>query len=99
MTADQLAGLGRLFGERRVLTDDAALQRYGRDETEDLWFAPGAVLLAESVPEVAALVRFAAGKLLPLTPPGPVTGLPAGPLPLHGGLVLSLDGMNRIGVL
>src|SRR5688572_16713924 len=96
MTADQLAGLGRLLGERRVLTDAAALQRYGRDETEDLWFAPGAVVLAESVDEVAALVRFAAVERLPVTPRGAGTGLSGGALPVHGGIVLSLERMNRI---
>src|SRR5688572_26783943 len=96
MTADQLAGLARLFGERRVLTDAGALERYGRDETEDLWFAPGAVVLPESVDEVAALLRFAAAERLPVTPRGAGTGLSGGALPVHGGVVLSLERMSRI---
>ncbi len=96
MTADQLGALRRLFGDGRVLSDDAARQRYGRDETEDLWFEPGAVFLPESAAEVAALLRYASAERLPVTPRGAGTGLSGGALPVRGGIVLSLEKMDRI---
>jgi glycolate oxidase len=96
LTPSQAQRLRERLGAERVLTEPAAIERYGRDETEDLWFAPAAVVLPSSVEEVAAALRFASAERLPVTPRGAGTGLSGGALPVAGGIVLSLERLNRI---
>src|SRR3990167_1336393 len=85
-----------LVGNDAVRTDEGARERYGRDETENLYFPPEAVLLPETVPEVSAILAFAHGERIPVTPRGAGTGLSGGALPVRGGIVLSLERLNRI---
>jgi glycolate oxidase len=91
-----LAALLRILGDSGLRSDDAALDAYGRDETEDLLFRPAAVALPESTAQVAAVLRLAASERIPVTPRGAGTGLSGGALPVRGGLVLTLERMNRI---
>lgn len=91
-----LEHLAAIVGTANLRTDDDARERYGHDETETLSFPPAAVLLPGSTAEVAAILRLAHEELLPVTPRGAGTGLSGGALPVHGGLVLSVERMNHI---
>ena len=65
----------------------------------DKWFArsqPEAVALPRSTASVATLLRFASEHGIPVTPRGAGHGYVGGCVPVRGGLVLSLDRMNRI---
>jgi len=84
------------LGEDGLRTDEAALEGYGRDETEDLHFPPAAVALPRAVDEVRALLAFAHRERLAVTPRGAGTGLSGGALPVRGGLVLSVERLDRI---
>lgn len=90
------ARLIAILGEHGFTDDPAALEKYGRDETEDLLFPPTAVALPENAQQVAALLRVASAARLPVTPRGAGTGLSGGALPVAGGIALSLERLNRV---
>jgi glycolate oxidase len=57
---------------------------------------PLAVVRPGSTAEVAAVVKMAGPRGIPLTPRGSGTGLSGGCTPVEGGLVVSFERMNRI---
>ncbi|MBM3165615.1 MAG: FAD-binding protein [Bacteroidetes bacterium] len=72
------------------------LLEYGHDETEDFVFPPELVVLPSTAEEVADIVRYCYQNDIPVTPAGARTGLSGGCLPLHGGVLLSMEKFNRI---
>ena len=73
----------------------ATLARYAGDK----WFAthqPDAVALPRSTKSVSAILRFANKHGIPVTARGAGYGYVGGCVPLHGGIVISLERMNRI---
>ncbi len=72
------------------------LEPYGRDETEDLFFAPDVVVLPRERDAVSRIVRLAWEQGVPVTARGGGTGLSGGALPVRGGIVLGLDRLDRI---
>lgn len=90
------AELKRLLPPDRFRDDPEALRKYGSDETEDLHFPPDLVVLPRSAEEVSRALAFCNDRRIPVTPRGAGTGLSGGALPVHGGVVLSLEEMDRI---
>lgn len=92
--ARPLAALKKLLpGEIKL--DAATLKEYAGDK----WFAshlPDAVALPRSTKSVATILRFANQHNIPVTARGAGHGYVGGCVPLHGGIVLSLERMNRI---
>ncbi len=88
--------LATILGSEGLRTDDLARQRYGRDETEDLYFPPQAVALPSTPEQVAAVMRLASELRLPVTPRGAGTGLSGGALPIFGGICLSVERLNKV---
>ncbi|KAB2648805.1 MAG: FAD-binding protein [Verrucomicrobia bacterium] len=73
----------------------ATLSRYSGDK----WFAthlPDAVALPRSTKSVATILRFANKHGIPVTARGAGHGYVGGCVPLRGGIVISLERMNRI---
>lgn len=68
---------------------------YDRDASE-LRAMPDLVVLPESVGQVQALMRLATAHRFPVIPRGGGTGLAGGCLALSGGVVLSVERMNRV---
>jgi glycolate oxidase len=65
----------------------------------DKWFAahqPDAVALPRSTKSVATVLRFANQNKIPVTARGGGYGYVGGCVPIHGGIVLSLERMNHI---
>jgi glycolate oxidase len=84
-------------GGAEVLTDPGDLARYAHDDAEWADFAdPVAVVLAESIEQVAATVRFAAASGLHVVARGAGTGLSGGANATARSIVLSLERMTRI---
>ncbi len=84
-----------IVGREHVLTDDESRRTYGMDAlkrgaTADVVVRPG------STSEVAAIVRLCAETRTPLVPRGAGTGYTGGAVPVRGGVVLSLERLNRI---
>src|SRR5437016_793497 len=91
----QLSKLKGVLSAGEVSFAPAVLSRYAGDK----WFAahqPDAVALPRSTEGVSAVLRFANRHRIPVTPRGAGFGYVGGCVPLRGGIVLSLERMNRI---
>jgi glycolate oxidase len=87
--------LRRLLGPRQVLADPAKLAAYAGDK----WFAarrPDLVVLPRHTNDVSRLLRHASRHRLPVTPRGAGHGYVGGCVPARGGIVVSLERMNRV---
>ena len=85
-----------VVGQRHVLTVDDDKEPYSRDETLHQKFMPAAVVKPGNTAEVSAIMGLASAEKIPVTPRGAGTGLSGGALPVYGGIVLSLERLNRI---
>ncbi|PYK30466.1 MAG: FAD/FMN-containing dehydrogenase, partial [Verrucomicrobia bacterium] len=93
--ASALAALARLLKPGELRCEEAVRQKY----TGDKWFAahiPDAVALPRSAETVSKILRFASAKRIPVTPRGAGFGYVGGCVPSRGGIVLSVERMNRI---
>jgi len=89
-----VVGPANVLTAQRVEADVYA--DYGRDHTEDLEFAPDVVLRPGTAEEVAAIMGLCHAAGVPVTARGAGTGLSGGALPIHHGVVLSTERLNRI---
>ena len=99
VTSEVVEELGQIVGARYVVFGDAdQLQAYSHDEVPDPAYAhmPEAVVRPGSADEVAAVMKLANRRRIPVTPRGAGSGLSGGAVPIFGGIVLALDRMNRI---
>lgn len=94
LTTEDLQKFKEIVGEAYVLEED--FEAYASDATEKLEFYPDVVLKPANVQEVAAIVKHCHDNLLPITPRGAGTGLTGGALPIKGGVVISVERLNRI---
>ena len=91
-----LALLTEIVGAKNVLTGDER-ENYSRDETLGLKpVLPEVVVKPGDAESVARIFKLANDRKIPVTPRGGGTGISGGAVPVYGGIVLSLDRMNRI---
>lgn len=88
--------LERRLGPSRYLAGREACERYARDESEAEPSTPDAVVLAESVDDVAAALAVASEAGVPITPRAAGTGRTGGAVPVAGGIVLCTLGMATV---
>ncbi|UCB46455.1 MAG: FAD-binding oxidoreductase [Spirochaetota bacterium] len=90
--------LARIVGERWVITDQEKLEEYSHDETPKEQYArmPEVVVKPADAKEVSQVVKLANKKLIPITPRGAGSGLSGGAIPQFGGIVMSMERMNRV---
>jgi len=91
--------LRQIVGQRYVIFDNAdALEPFSHDEIPDRHYAhmPEVVVRPRSADEIAAIMKLANREMIPVTPRGAGSGLSGGAVPVHGGIVLSVDRMNSI---
>lgn len=91
--------LRRIVGGRFVLSgDEEKLEPFSHDEVteEEYHHRPEVVVRPESAAEIAEIMRLANRERIPVTPRGGGSGLSGGAVPIHGGIVLFTDRMNRI---
>ncbi|QKV95056.1 FAD-binding protein [Streptomyces sp. NA02950] len=88
--------LAAIVGDAHVRVDDGALAAYARDATPLFHARPQAVVLPGSTEEVAAVLRYATDRGVPVVPRGAGSNLCAGTVPLSGGVVLVLTRLDRI---
>ncbi len=93
---EHIQELKRICGDKYVRLDSDAKEKYGRDETENLHFNPEVVVLPSTSKEISAVVSLCNQYGFPITARGAGTGLSGGALPIFGGVVLSLERMNKI---
>ena len=85
-----------IVGAPFLLTDAESVAKYGRDETENLFYAPQVIVKPRTPQEISALLKICNQYLIPVTPRGAGTGLTGGALPNFGGLVISMERFNSI---
>jgi len=89
--------LRTIVGEENVLVGDYIPKEYARDEALTVESClPEVVVKPVSVEEVAKILRLANEKRIPVTPRGGGTGLCGGCVAVSGGILLSIERMNRI---
>jgi glycolate oxidase len=92
-TLQQLRGI---LGDGNLLTPPDDLDAYAHDEVAELWHLPEAVARVQTTEQVSEILKLAQIKRFPVTPRGAGQGLSGGSVPVFGGLVLSLEKMDKI---
>jgi len=87
-----------IVGRDNVFSDPEKAVDYGHDEfsLKEIAHEPDLVAKPRMTEEVAAVLRIANARGIPVTPRGGATGLCGGCVPVRGGIVLSLERMNRV---
>jgi glycolate oxidase len=84
-----------IVGATFVLRDDASRQRYGADALQ-IGHPADVVLLPATTAEVASVARVCNDHRVPLVVRGAGTGYTGGAVPVHGGVVMSMERFDRI---
>jgi glycolate oxidase len=84
------------IGAEYVYQDEATLKKYSVDETVDAFFLPEIVLKPIAAEEISKILSYCNQHKIPVSPRAAGTGLSANSLPVHGGVTLSVERMNRI---
>lgn len=88
--------LKQIIDEEDIFLDEENLEKYGRDETEDLVFKPEIVLKPKTVLQISEIMKLANAHKLPVTVRGAGTGLSGGALPILGGIIISMERFKHI---
>lgn len=91
--------LRALLPDSQVVAAPAELRTFAYDASFMTQLAPQApdvAVIAGSEDDVCALMRYAAERGIPVTPRGAASGQAAGSVALEGGIVLSLNALNRV---
>lgn len=89
----------QLLDPSLVTVEPQDLQKYGQDETEDFVFEPDVVVRPETVDQVSRLMAYCNKHQVIVTPRGAGTGLSGASLPIHKGVLLSMERFNKILVI
>lgn len=86
------------MGTANIVQDSEKLQDYSHDEFSlpEITHLPEVVVKPQTTSQVAEILRLANQEQIPVTPRGGATGLCGGCVPSLGGILLSLEKMNRI---
>lgn len=85
-----------IVGPENVVRDEQQRLDYSHDETEDYSFLPDVVLKPGTTEEISAILKLCNEHSVPVTPRGGGTGLSGGALPIHKGVVISMERFNKI---
>jgi len=88
--------LREIVGAQHLLTGKEQMEDYSHDENPNFFARPEAVAKPASAGEISQLLLLANRERFPVVARGSGTGVTGGALPLFGGLVISLERMNRI---
>ncbi|MDY4224904.1 MAG: FAD-binding oxidoreductase [Candidatus Limivicinus sp.] len=91
-----LEAIKEIVGESRFFTADAIGADYCHDECPGVTGTPDAVVEIASTEQAAAVIKLCAEAGVPVTVRGAGTGQAGGSVPVEGGVVLSLKGMDQI---
>ena len=86
----------RLVGDARVSASESVLDQHGGDLSYHAPRRPDAVVYANSTVEVAALLRWANERRVPVVAFGAGTSLEGHVIPVRGGISLDLTRMDRV---
>lgn len=98
VTPEIIRELEGIAGPRNVIYDEERMQPYSHDETpaEQFSHMPGVVVKPINTQQIVKIVKLAVEHLIPVTPRGAGTGLSGGAIPIYGGILLSVEKMNKV---
>lgn len=96
LTPELIQTLRSIVGDNGILLDHSDLEKYSHDETEDLSYMPEVVIMPANTEQVSQILRFCNQESIPVTPRAGGTGLSGGALPVYGGVLLTVEKMNKI---
>ncbi|MBA7645002.1 putative FAD-linked oxidoreductase [subsurface metagenome] len=97
VTREIIEELTAIVGKRNITTDKSEMEGYSSDEAPLAKRRfPQVVVKPADGGSVASVLALANKKRIPVTPRGAGTGLSGGCIPIYGGILLSLERMNRI---
>ena len=91
--------LAKIVGDKYVIHGDAEkLEAYSHDEIAEAKYAhmPDVAVKPTNAEEISAIMKLANREQIPVTPRGAGSGLSGGAVPVHGGIVLLFDRMNKV---
>jgi glycolate oxidase len=93
-----LEELEKIVGPENMLIDRETMVDYSHDEfsLSDISEFPEVVIKPASARETGEVLRLANERNIPVTPRGGASGLCGGCVPTFGGILLSMEKMNRI---
>ena len=96
VTKDILHRLETIVGSDNILLNKETISEYAHDESSIEPHFPEVVVRVKDTNEVSQILNLAKEEKVPVTPRGGGTGLTGGSIPIYGGILLSLEKMNRI---
>jgi glycolate oxidase len=99
VTQEIVFKLQSIVGQKNIIFQDfERMLDYSHDEVADPGYAhmPEVVVKPRSAKEISDVMKLANRYHIPVTPRGGGTGLSCGAVPVYGGMVLSVERMNRI---
>lgn len=99
LTPSVVASLADICGREHVITgDEHTLRKYSHDQVPGEKYAhmPEVVVKPENTAQIAQIMRLANAERIPVTPRAAGSGLSGGAVPIYGGILLSVERMNRV---
>ncbi len=99
ITAEIASRLQKIVGSEHIIFNNAdKMEPYSHDEIYEPGYTnmPEVVVKPVSAAEISRILQFANDEMIPVTPRGAGSGLSGGAVPVCGGILLSLERMNRI---
>ena len=97
LTKDDIAFLqNAVAADGKVVPREEIHDDYSHDEMGSVRHFPDVLVEVTSAAQIAAILRYANERCLPVTPRGQGTGLVGASVALYGGIMLSTTRMNRI---
>ncbi len=96
ITEKTICELKEIVGESNIIVEKNDMDKYAHDEVPNLLYYPDVVVFTQTTEQVSQIMKLADKELIPVTPRGTGTGLSGGALPIHRGILLSLEKMNKI---
>lgn len=96
VTSNIIASLTEIVGGKNILVGEGK-ENYSRDEAPRLKpISPDVVIMPADTESVSKIMKLASEHRIPVTPRGAGTGVCGGAVPIYGGIVLSLERMNKM---
>lgn len=99
VTEEVLRELTEIVGDGNIITDRSEMEPFSHDEmAKDIAIVhyPDVVVKPGSAEEISRIMRLANRMRIPVTPRGAGTGLSGGAVPVLGGILISMERLNRI---
>ena len=99
VTSETINELVKILGAKNVIYDDIeTMEQYSHDEVAEksYFHMPEVVVKPSTAEEISKIMKLANKYKIPITPRGAGSGLSGGAIPVNGGIVLSVEKMNKI---